>query len=113
MISGTPSAISGHKALPPGSDGHREGTVTSAADLPETDPSDQEDRRTSVRRDVFSYPVAMALAALLISVSPVLAAPPLWVLAMLMPQPASPCKSLRRRERVAARRPAPVARTDL
>jgi hypothetical protein len=92
MISGTPSAISGHKASPPGSDGHREGTVTSAADLPETDPSDQEDRGTSVRRDVFPYPAAMALAALLISVSPVLAAPPLWVLAMLMPQPASPCK---------------------
>jgi hypothetical protein len=92
MISGTPSAISDHKASLPGSDGHREGTVTSAADLPETDPSDHEDSGTSIRRDVFPYPVAMALAAALISVSPVLAAPPLWVLAMLMPQPASPCQ---------------------
>jgi hypothetical protein len=92
MISGTPSAISSHKASPPGSDGHQEGDVTSVPDLPETDSSDHEDRGTSVRRDVFPYPAAMTLAAALISVSPVLAAPPLWVLAMLMPQPASPCK---------------------
>ncbi len=92
MISGTLSAMSDHKASPPGSEGHPEGDVTSVPDLPETDPSDHEDRGTSVRRDVFPYPVAMALAAALISVSPVLAAPPLWVLAMLMPQPASPCK---------------------
>jgi hypothetical protein len=112
MISGTPSAISDHKASLPGSDGHREGTVTSAADLPETDPSDHEDSGTSVRRDVFPYPAAMTLAAALISVSPVLAAPPLWVLAMLMPQPASPCKPTAARVG-RARRPVPIARTDL
>ena len=76
MISGTPSAMSDHKASPPGSDGHQEGDVTSVPDLPETDPSDQEDRRTSVRRDAFPYPAAMTLAAALISVSPVFAARP-------------------------------------
>jgi hypothetical protein len=61
------------------------------------DPLDHENGETSVRRDVFPYPMAMAVAAALISVSPVLAAPPLWVLAMLMPRPASRCRRSRLR----------------